>query len=130
MRISNLHEFWFTSKDGLRIACKQWDSRGPARGVLQIAHGMGEHRGRYCELIDALLEASFTVYANDHRGHGRTAASPQNFGDFGEGGFALLVEDMVELTRFAKRGTATARPAFATSLAIFAKVGTTKCSTN
>jgi hypothetical protein len=36
MRISNLHEFWFTSKDGLRIACKRWDRRGPARGVLQI----------------------------------------------------------------------------------------------
>ena len=41
MRIANLHEFWFTSKDGLRIACKPWDSRGPARGVLQVAHGMG-----------------------------------------------------------------------------------------
>ena len=101
--MSNLHDFWFTSKDGLRIACRRWDSRGPARGVMQIAHGLGEHSGRYCELIEALLEASFTVYANDHRGHGRTAASAQNFGDFGEGGFALLVEDMVELTRIAKK---------------------------
>jgi hypothetical protein len=32
MRISNLHEFWFANKDGLRIACKRWHSRGPARG--------------------------------------------------------------------------------------------------
>ena len=46
MRISNLHEFWFTSKDGLRIACKRWDSRGPTWGVLQVAHGMGQHSGR------------------------------------------------------------------------------------
>jgi alpha-beta hydrolase superfamily lysophospholipase len=91
MRISNLREFWFTSKGDLRIACKLWDSRGPARGVLQIAHGMGEHSGRYCELIDVLLQASFTVHANDHRIHSRTAASPEHFGDCGEGGFDLLV---------------------------------------
>jgi len=38
-------------------ACKRWDSRGPTRGVLQIAPGMGEHSGRYCELIDALQRA-------------------------------------------------------------------------
>jgi alpha-beta hydrolase superfamily lysophospholipase len=44
-RISNHHEFWFTRKDGLRIACKRRDSRGPARGVLQIAHKMGKHSG-------------------------------------------------------------------------------------
>lgn len=65
---------------------------GRQGGVLQITHAMGEHSERYCELIDALLQASFTVYANDHRGHGRTAHSPEHFGDFGEGGFDLLVE--------------------------------------
>jgi alpha-beta hydrolase superfamily lysophospholipase len=31
----------FTSEDGLRIACRRWDSREPARGVFQIAHGVG-----------------------------------------------------------------------------------------
>jgi alpha-beta hydrolase superfamily lysophospholipase len=102
-RMSNHREFWFTSKDGLRIACGRWESRGPARGVLQIAHGMGEHSGRYTELTEALQEASFVVYANDHRGHGRSAGSPERFGDFGEGGFDLLVEDMIELTRIAKK---------------------------
>jgi alpha-beta hydrolase superfamily lysophospholipase len=94
-------EFHFTSKDGLRIACARWDSRGPARGVLQIAHGLGEHIGRYLELIESLQEAGFVVYGNDHRGHGRTARSRQEFGDYGEGGFDLLVADMVELTSIA-----------------------------
>jgi alpha-beta hydrolase superfamily lysophospholipase len=42
------------------------------------------------------------VYGNDHRGHGRTALSAAHFGDFGEGGFDLLVEDMVRLSRIAK----------------------------
>src|SRR5271165_4878285 len=95
-------EFWFTSEDGLPIACNRWQSRGPARGVIQIAHGLGEHIGRYAELITVLQEAGLVVYGNDHRGHGRSAASPDRLGDFGDGGFDLLVKDMVELTLIAK----------------------------
>ncbi len=66
---------------------------------MQIAHGMGEHAGRYRRFADALVAAGYAVYANDHRGHGRTAASPQALGDFGHGGFAALVSDMAALTR-------------------------------
>ena len=95
-------EFRFTSTDGLRIACARWDSRQPVRGVVQIAHGMGEHLGRYAGLIGVLVSVGFTVYGNDHRGHGRTAPSPAHFGDFGEGGFDLLVEDMFRLSRIAR----------------------------
>lgn len=100
--ITTSAEFSFTSSDGLRIACTRWDSQGPVRGVIQIAHGMGEHIGRYAETIAALVSAGLTVYGNDHRGHGRTAPDNTHLGDFGEGGFDLLVEDMVQLTRIAK----------------------------
>ncbi len=95
-------EFSFTSSDGLRIACARWDSHGPVRGVIQIAHGMGEHIGRYAETIKVLVSAGLTVYGHDHRGHGRTAPDNAHLGDFGEGGFDLLVEDMVRLSRIAK----------------------------
>jgi len=37
---------------GLRVACARWDSRGRARSVVQIVHGMGEHIGRYVSLIE------------------------------------------------------------------------------
>jgi alpha-beta hydrolase superfamily lysophospholipase len=53
---------------------------------------MGEHIGRYVGTIEALVPAGVTVYGNDHRGHGRTAPSAADFGDFGPGGFDLLVE--------------------------------------
>jgi alpha-beta hydrolase superfamily lysophospholipase len=95
-------EFQFTSTDGLRIACARWGSRGERRGVVQIAHGMGEHIGRYAETIEAVTAAGMTVYGNDHRGHGRTATATEQLGDFGDGGFDLLVEDMVRLSRIAK----------------------------
>jgi alpha-beta hydrolase superfamily lysophospholipase len=69
---------------------------------VQIAHGMGEHIGRYIFTIEILISAGLTVYGNDHRGHGRTAADTAHFGDFGEGGFDMLVEDMFRLSRLAK----------------------------
>lgn len=95
-------EFNFTSSDGLKVVCFRWDSHGPTRGVAQIAHGMGEHIGRYLETIKDLNSAGLTVYANDHRGHGRTAPDSTHLGNFGEGGFDLLVHDMIELSRIAK----------------------------
>ena len=48
-------EFRFTSADGVRIACARWDARASVRGTVQIAHGMGEHIGRYVGLIEALV---------------------------------------------------------------------------
>lgn len=94
--------FEFTSTDGLRIACARWGGNGPIRGVVQIAHGLGEHIGRYVGLIEHLVQAGLVVYGNDHRGHGRTALPTKSFGDFGPGGFGLLVEDMGRLAAIAK----------------------------
>jgi alpha-beta hydrolase superfamily lysophospholipase len=92
--------FLLTSSDGLCIACARWDSRGPARAIVQIAHGMGEHIGRYADTADALVAAGLTVYANDHRGHGLSAHS--QLGQLGRDGFELLVQDMVRLSAIAR----------------------------
>jgi alpha-beta hydrolase superfamily lysophospholipase len=94
--------FEFTSTDGLAIACVKWVRPQKVRGVIQIAHGLGEHIGRYAELAETLLEDEFAVYGNDHRGHGLTAKPSGSFGEFGPGGFDQLVEDMVSLRVIAK----------------------------
>src|SRR6266566_3121728 len=59
--------FLFTSADGLSIACVKWSGEHEVRGVVQIAHGLGEHIGRYAELADTLVRGHFAVYGNDHR---------------------------------------------------------------
>ena len=94
--------FQFTSADGLSIACVKWSGEHEVRGVVQIAHGLGEHVGRYAELAETLVQGHYVVYANDHRGHGLTAKDSGSFGDFGVGGFDQLVEDMVSLRVIAK----------------------------
>jgi alpha-beta hydrolase superfamily lysophospholipase len=92
--------FTFDANDGTRISAWRWDALGPVKAVLQIAHGMGEHALRYGAPLAPLRAAGIAVYANDHRGHGRTAMT---LGDFGPGGFAGVVDDMAVLSRIARR---------------------------
>jgi len=89
--------------DGNAIRVYSWKGEGPVRGVVQIAHGMGEHALRYRPIARALVNAGYAVYANDHRGHGELAASAKALGDFGPGGFPSLVDDMTVVTRMARK---------------------------
>lgn len=72
------------------------------RGVLQIAHGMSETAERYGRFAETLTQAGFAVYANDHRGHGRTAANPGQLGWPGPDGLNGMVRDMIEVGRRAR----------------------------
>ena len=69
----------FTDADGIAIVYDVHPAVGDARGVVQLLHGVGEHAGRYGALIAALTEAGFIVYADDHRGHGRTGIRPVSY---------------------------------------------------
>jgi len=97
--------FTFTSADGLSIACIRWSRPHRVRGIVQIAHGLGEHVGRYQELAESLTRSGLVVYGNDHRGHGLTASASGRLGDFGPGGFDQLVADVVALRAIAKNET-------------------------
>jgi alpha-beta hydrolase superfamily lysophospholipase len=92
-------EFHYDGADGKRIFCYRWSSQRRARGVLQVAHGMGEHALRYLEPLAPIIESGVIVYANEHRGHGRTATSKDELGDFGPRGFPALADDMAILSR-------------------------------
>ena len=95
-------DFAFKSDDGLEIAYYRWRAPRKPVGIVQIAHGMGEHSWRYDHVAAALNDAGYHVFANDHRGHGRSAPSRESLGDFGAGGWNALVADMVMLTRLAR----------------------------
>jgi alpha-beta hydrolase superfamily lysophospholipase len=95
-------DFSFTSRDGLEIACYRWPASACPVGIVQISHGMGEHSLRYAHVAEFLSRAGFHTCANDHRGHGRTAKSKNELGDFGAGGWSALVQDMAALTRLAR----------------------------
>ena len=86
------------ASDGVEIALYRSLPAARPRGVVQIAHGASEHARRYERLAGVLAEAGYGVYANDHRGHGRTAGSLDRFGIAGPDGWSRIVADQKFLT--------------------------------
>ena len=94
--------FRYEGADGTGLAGFVWRSTGATpRAVLQLAHGAGEHAGRYREALAPLVRAGVVIYAADHRGHGQTSGM-SHLGDFGPGGAAAAVDDMAVLARRAR----------------------------
>ena len=96
----------FTDADGIAIVYDVHPAVGDARGVVQLLHGVGEHAGRYGALIAALTEAGFIVYADDHRGHGRTGirqhGGTEKLGRLGKGGLRAAEAAIWQLTGIIK----------------------------
>lgn len=92
----------FTDAHGIAIVYDVHSAEGTPRGVVQLLHGVGEHAGRYGALIAALTGAGFMVYADDHRGHGRTGIrqheGPAKLGRLGKGGLRAAEDAVWQLT--------------------------------
>lgn len=66
------NEGTFTGQAGETIFWKSWKPETDPVAVVVVAHGFGEHIGRYANLVDALVPHGYAVYGPDHRGHGRS----------------------------------------------------------
>jgi acylglycerol lipase len=61
-----------TGTGGRKLYWQAWLPAGAPRAVVVVAHGGNEHGGRYTNLAERLTGAGYAVYAQDHRGHGRS----------------------------------------------------------
>lgn len=94
----------------------RWDVADP-RGLVHVVHGMAEYGARYARLAGVLNAAGYSVWAHDHRGHGRhgrIAGEARPTGHFGDGGWDALVDD----TRLVSQALLAASPG--TPLLLFA----------
>jgi alpha-beta hydrolase superfamily lysophospholipase len=80
-------------RDGTPVVLHRWTPDGPVRGVVVLAHGMGEHAPRYDHLATTLNDAGFLVQGPDHRGHGATAGAVEKLGIV-PGGWEAVVDDI------------------------------------
>ena len=92
-------EFTLRADDGATLFARRWLPEGRPRAILQIAHGLSEHSGRYARLAHALKGAGYGVYANDYRGHGAKAAAADRGHFADEGGWDKVVGDLWTLNR-------------------------------
>jgi alpha-beta hydrolase superfamily lysophospholipase len=84
--------------ESVALFAYRWLPHTMPRAVVQIAHGLAEHAGRYRRLAEALTGAGYAVYAHDHRGHGRTAPTSDDFGHFADhDGWNKCVDDLWQL---------------------------------
>lgn len=97
----------FVDAHGVTVVYDHHPAVTTPRAVVQLLHGVGEHAGRYGALIDALTADGYIVYADDHRGHGRTGL--QQWGDhaklghLGAGGHPAAVAAVWQLTGIIRR---------------------------
>lgn len=70
---------------------RRWTPASAPRAAILLAHGLGEHSGRYQEFAETMAAAGFAVVAPDHKGHGLTEG-PRAHIDRLEDFFAPLLE--------------------------------------
>ncbi|XP_029457174.1 monoglyceride lipase isoform X2 [Rhinatrema bivittatum] len=71
-----------TNADGQYLFCRYWKPQTSPRALAFVAHGAGEHCGRYDELAQMLTRLNFFVFAHDHVGHGQSEGDRMVVSDF------------------------------------------------
>jgi alpha-beta hydrolase superfamily lysophospholipase len=82
------------SADDLQLAMLVSVPEGAPRGVVQLVHGMCEHKERYISFMEWLTEQGFVCVIHDHRGHGASVKSADDLGYFYDGGWQAMIEDI------------------------------------
>jgi acylglycerol lipase len=62
----------FSGPRGVDIFWQSWLPDGAPKGVVLLVHGLGEHSGRYTNVVHRLVPEGYAVYALDHMGHGQS----------------------------------------------------------
>jgi lysophospholipase len=66
-----------SAADGNCLQGYRWAPAAPARGVVVVVHGLGDHARRYEALALELNAAGIAVLAQDHRGHAGSGGARQ-----------------------------------------------------
>lgn len=89
-------------RDHLMLGVTTLQPQGEIKGIVQLVHGMAEHRLRYMEFMEFLSDAGYVCVIHDHRGHGESVACEDDYGYFGEDGAEKIVEDVHQITNYIK----------------------------
>ena len=92
----SFQDFYFDSSTGKnRIRARKCVPDTAPRAIVQIAHGIAEHIDRYDDFMAFLADHGYLAVGNDHLGHGKSIASPDEKGLFAEkDGWSYVVSDM------------------------------------
>lgn len=93
-----IKEFSFPSaQDQLMIHGVAALPQGNCKGIIQLVHGMAEHKERYLDFMQFLANAGYLCVLHDHRGHGESVRCKDDLGYFYGRHAEYLVEDIHQL---------------------------------
>lgn len=70
--MTTIAEWKWKTRDGLNLYARSWTPEGPAKAVVCLIHGHGEHVNRYNHVGAAYAEAGYAIQGYDLRGHGQS----------------------------------------------------------
>lgn len=89
-------------RDGHDLFYRAWKIENP-KATLHINHGMAEHSARYDEFALYMNKEGYSVYCQDHRGHGYTIRDGEE-GWFAEkDGWMTICDDSFELDKLIEK---------------------------
>ena len=88
---------WTLDGHGGALVARTWSGGDAPSYVVLLAHGYGEHIGRYEHVAAALVANGAVVYAVDHVGHGKSEGERVLIADF-----EPVVDDLHEVDRRAR----------------------------
>ncbi len=91
------------SSDKLELAVALFTPQTDAKGIVQLVHGMCEHKERYYGFMEWLCANGYVCICHDHRGHGEIAQAAGDLGYMGKGGWKAMVEDAKLVTEWVRR---------------------------
>jgi len=86
----------FAGSDGVKLFYRHYPAESE-KARLVIAHGLGEHSGRYVNVIERLLPRGISVWVPDHRGHGQSEGRRGHVLNFMQ--YLTDLKSMLELAR-------------------------------
>lgn len=96
------HIFLVSNYDGLKISVLYTIPNNKPKGIIQIVHGMAEHKERYNDVAKYFTLQGFVVIIHDHRGHGESVKCKNDLGYFYTNNEQAFIEDTHQVADFIK----------------------------
>lgn len=98
MQIENI----ISEKDCLQLEVAILEPKEKPKGIVQISHGMSEHKERYYEFMKYLSENGYICVIHDHRGHGASVKNKRDLGYFYTEDINYIIDDLYQITKYIK----------------------------
>lgn len=99
-----MKRFVIKGKHNCPISVLQISSKKKAKAIIQIFHGMGEHKERYIPFMEFMSTNGYICVVHDHRKHGESVPSENKHGMFDRNDrWYDVLEDAYQVTRHVQK---------------------------